>query len=927
MKKLYFFTLIGIAVIGVYFLSSGNQNKEAAFGDVDATAADEDGAGRVQYEMMMLADPATGKIPEHIREKELAFASLLPKEIDGAAYKTSVASWQSRGPWNVGGRTRAFAIDVTNENNLLAGSTSGGMWRSTDGGVSWSTTTPVNSYQSVSAVVQDTRSGKTNTWYYATGEGYGASASGSGAYYLGNGIYKSTDGGITWNVLPSTTSANLTSFDVWADIVWNIATDPSDLTNDVVIAAAYGGIYRSADGGTTWTLVRGSTQSPSYFTDIAITSTGVVYVTLSSDGSARGIFRSTDGINYTNITPANFPSTYNRIKIGVSPSDENQVYFLGETPGAGYPDTNYLGSVEWNSLWKYKYLSGDGTGTGGIWQDFSNNLPHTGGQFDKYSSQTSYDIVVKVKPNDTNTVFIGGTNLYRSTSGFSDDTHTTFIGGYVEGATLPVVLPYLNHHPDQHELVFLPSDPNKMISTNDGGIFKTNDNTANTVVWNSLNNGYMTTMFYTCAIDHASTNDIIIGGAQDNGSWFTNSANLNTPWVTPRGGDGSYCAIADNQAAYYFSIQSGRMMRAKLNASGGIDSFARIDPIGVATTNYLFINPFIIDPNNNNIMYMAGGNFLWRNNNLAGIPYASNWDSISTNWVKLPDSVGTSTIQISAIAAAKTPANRIYYGTSAKKVYRLDNANSSNPIRTEITSTALPYPFPTGYVSSIAVDPTNGDHVMVTFSNYGIYSIYYSADAGATWQKIAGNLEASSSGGGNGPSVRWGSIIPVNGGTVYMVGTSVGLFATTSLNGLNTVWTQQSANGIGSAVVDMIDFRATDGTTVVATHSHGIFSTKITDIGDILDVKDIQNNASIQVQAYPNPFYTQTNIRFTLTKNETVSIILYDELGRVVRQIANGNMTVGEKTFTISATGLRSGIYYCTVKTNHSSNTTKIILM
>src|ERR1019366_4334057 len=111
-----------------------------------------------------------------------------------------------------------------------------------------------------------------------------------------------------------------------------------------------------------------------------------------------------------------------------------------------------------------------------------------------------------------------------------------------------------------------------------------------------------TTQFYTCAVDHATTDDIVIGGAQDNGSWFTNSTNLTTPWVTPRGGDGAYCAIADHGSAFYFSIQQGKVMRAVLDGSGNIDSFARIDPIGAYQP--LFVNPFLIDPNNNDLMYM-----------------------------------------------------------------------------------------------------------------------------------------------------------------------------------------------------------------------------------------------------------------------------------------------------------------------------------
>lgn len=580
--------------------------------------------------------------------------------------------------------------------------------------------------------------------------------------------------------------------------------------------------------------------------------------------------------------------------------------------------------MEWNSLWKYKYISGNGSGAGGIWQDRSLNLPSTGGLFDKFQSQGSYDLVVKVKPNDTNTVFIGGTNLYRSTSGFADATHTTMIGGYQVGATLPVVNLYANHHPDQHELVFLSSDINKMISTNDGGIFKTNDNTATTVAWNSLNNGYVSTMFYTCAIDHATTSNILIGGAQDNGSWYTNTTTVTTPWVTPRGGDGSYCAIADNQAAYYFSIQNGKVMRAKLNAAGTVDSFARIDPIG--GTGYLFINPYTLDPNNNNLMYLAAGSHLWRNNNLAGIPYAGNWDSISTNWVRFPDSV-TGGLKITAIAVAKTPANRVYFGTSSKKVFRVDNANTGTPTPVEITSTSLTASFPNGgNVSCIAVDPGNADNVMVAFSNYGVYSLFYSNDGGTTWGKVAGNLEANISGSGDGPSCRWVSIIPVSGGTAYLVGTSVGLYGTTLLDGINTVWTKQAIAQIGSSVVDMIDYRATDGLVAVATHSHGMFTAKITDVSGITGIKEIvANKSNIHFICYPNPFNQQAAIQFTLPVTSHVSVALYDALGRCIKTVTDAEMTSGEKKYVISANGLPAGIYFCTLKAGNYSETKRLV--
>jgi len=905
-------------------------------GDAEGLGSDDDADARYHYELMTLCDPATGKIPVHARDKELAFAANLPKDGNyGTSRSTSTTSlnWVSRGPWNVGGRTRAFAIDANNENNLVAGTPSGGMWRSTDKGNSWVPTMPSNEYKSVSCLAQDTRTGHTNVWYFGTGEAYGASASGGGAYYLGDGIYKSVDSGVTWTVLPSTTTGDLALFNIWSDISWNIVTNPADTSaNAAVYVAAYGAIYKSADGGVTWTSVLGSFES-SYFTDIAISKTGVLYASLSTNtegpsiSAFAGLYRSVNGDTWVNITPDSFPTSYNRVKIGISPSNEDQVYFLGNTPGFGMPDTNYLGTVEWNSLWRYTYVSGDGSGAGGAWQNRSANLPSSGGLFDKYTSQGSYDMVVKVKPDDTNVVFIGGTNLYRSNSAFRNATSTTYIGGYQQGSSLPVINDYLNHHPDQHELVFVPSNPDQMYSTNDGGIFFTTDNTASTVAWNVCDNGYITTMFYTCAIDHTSTDDIIIGGAQDNGSWFTNNTTLTSPWVSPRGGDGTYCAIADSGQTYYFSIQDSKIMRAKLSSAGVVDSFARIDPIGGA--DYQFVNPFVIDPNNNSIMYLAGGHSLWRNNNLAGIPYASNWDTISTNWVKFPDSVSTLDTPITAIAVSTVPANRVYFGTADRRVFRVDGANVGTPAFTDITSIAAAAPFPGAYVSCIAVDPTNADNVIVVYSNYNVYSLFYSQDGGTTWSKIGGNLEQHNrSGSGDGPSCRWASIMPVSGGYVYMVGTSVGLFATTTLNDTFTVWTQQGANTIGASVVDQIDYRLTDGLVVVATHSSGMFSGYVTQLGDITEVKSVSAQATpFKFINYPNPFANATTIDFDLGQKSPVTIDIYDPMGRLVTTVANSTMDAGNHKVIFDSNNLAPGIYYCTLQAGAQKATNKMLII
>ncbi len=874
---------------------------------------EEDAQERMLWELERLRDPETGKIPDHIRQRELAFASTLPQDAQAGLQSRAIPGWTNRGPWNVGGRTRAFGVDVSNANKLLAGSVSGGMWISTNGGNSWTQTNVSSQLKSATCLVQDIRAGHQNTWYYGTGEGYGASPSGTGAYYQGDGLFKSTDGGVSWSSVANTSANSPNTFASNWQIVWNLAMDPTAHdTAEEIYAACYSSIYRSTDGGKKWqSLFNGG----GYFTDVAVTSEGVVYVTCSSDGAQKGIWRSADGITFTKIQPANFPTSYKRIVIGKDPNNPNKVYFLAHTPGFGKLTRNYLGDAEYNSFYSYTYIKGNGSGdTGGTWTNLTPNLPNTGGQFDKWNVQGSYDMVVAVKPGDSNTVFIGGTNLYRSTTGFKDSTHTTFIGGYEQFSKLPTINSYANHHPDQHGVFFSPSNPAVMYSHNDGGVFKTSNCSASPVVWESLNNGYLTTQFYTVAIDHASSgNPVIIGGAQDNGSWFTNSSTPTNPWVQPRGGDGSYCAIAPNRSMYYFSIQNAKMMKATLDANGNKTAFTRIDPIGIK--GYKFINPYVLDPNNPNIMYLCGGKYLWRNSDLSGIPLNGGWDSITTNWTRWADSIPVANLEMSCLTVCKTPANRVYFGTENRRLYKVENANTGTPKPVDITSTTSGNLFPAGSnINCVAADPTDGNKLMVVFSNYNSYSIFYSADGGGTWSKQGGNLEPAS---GAGPSIRWASIIPVSDGTIYMLATSTGVYATTKLDGINTIWVQQGSNTIGNAVCDMIDYRTSDGLVVVATHANGIYSANYTTVNNIVSVKDIADSKiTPQMKAYPNPARQQTRVEIVSQTNSSGVMQIWDACGRILIEKSMILQSNEPQNIDINLAGYKPGLYYIHFRSN-----------
>ncbi len=764
---------------------------------------------RAEYEFRMLKNPTTGKIPNNIRRKEIEFAKSIPSVRENLLRKgvtsTTALDFKSRGPVNRGGRVRALGIDVRSTSTssvIIAAGVSGGIWRSTNNGSSWTQTSLPSQINSATCIAQDTRSGHQDTWYVGTGEAAGNSAAGGGGGYLGNGIFKSTDNGLSWALLPSTSSNTPQSFDNSFDYVHNIAVNKSTGT---IYAVAINTIVSSKDGGVTWVLELSSSKNAS-FSDVVASASGKIFASINSTVPGSGIWKKTSDVaTWTNITPSGFPATYNRIVIAVAPSDEEQIYLLANTPGSG---------KEGHSFWS---SSNGGTS----WTNYSNNLPDTEGDVAGYSSQGSYDMVIAVKPDDKNFVVFGGTNLHRSTDGMTSkltNTSANWIGGY---AVANDISQYKNHHPDQHALAFAPYNSSILYSGDDGGVQVTNNILQNTISWNDINNGFITSQFYSIAMDQATANDpVLLGGLQDNGNYFVNSTSATAPWVEMiAGGDGAISAVANGKDYYYIETQNGNLVRLKLNSAGQQTSWTVAKP--TISANYLFINPYVLDPNNSKIMYFCAGDSLRRNSDLTAIPDYSN-NPTSVNWSVLSNTK-TGNI-ITAVSASKTPANIVYYGSADGQIFRLNNANTGNPSPTNISSGKG---LPSGYVSSLAIDPSNANNVLAVFSNYGIISLYYTSNGGSSWSAVAGNLEENTDGSGNGPSCRWATITHFGGGTTFLVATSAGLYSTKSLSGMSTKWEHESPNGIGVSVCTMVKTREVDGNVVVATHGSGVYSATI----------------------------------------------------------------------------------------------------
>jgi hypothetical protein len=884
-------------------------------------------AARWDYFHRLLRDPEINKIPVGIRQKELAHASTLPRVTQNLKKpNTAWFVWEEAGPVDVGGRTRALAVDVTNSNTIIAGGVSGGIWKSTDNGVTWNLKNDPSQNLSVTSLAQDTRPGNTNTWYYATGEYRGNSARDRGARadFQGSGLFRSTDNGDTWQLIASTANPDPTGWDSEFDYVSRIIVSP--ITGTVFIASHGVGVLRSIDGGNNFSLVLGDINDQ-YYSDVIVSSSGTLLAALSESGYnpiesrtySPGIYKSgDDGINWDNITPASFPASHRRTVLAYAPSNPDVAYALTNT---GEKDLNGNDDVRLHKL----------TVSSGTSQDRSANIPDYEGLVGNFNTQGNYNMLIAVKPDDENFVILGATNLYRSTNGFnsSEPQYYTWFGGYHPDNNFSQ---YPNQHPDQHVIAFDPSDPNKMWCGHDGGISYALDITANSssssdFPWVDKNDGYNVTQFYTVAIADEAGNQRIMGGTQDNGTpVFTWDGDATSLSQDVSSGDGAYAYFGDTYA--YTSSQNGRVLRLGYDQAGipNYDSeWSNITPDNVS--GQLFINPFMVDPNDEDIMYYVAGNHLLRNSQLGDIPFYLN--GTSQGWNDLIALAVDDGYVISALAISQNPAHILYYGASAggggtalsPKIYRVENANTATSRREDrsIIDAAAG-----SYLHTISINPDDADEILVGFSNYGIIGLYHSQNGGQSYEAVEGNLEGPQ---GKGPSIRSATILPTTNGTIYLVGSSTGVYSTKDLNGSSTVWSQEGSDLIGNVVVEYITSRPSDGHVAVGTHGRGIF--KGSRDPAPINRADQGNQPSIYelAQNYPNPFNPTTTIEYNLPVTEHVILKVYNAAGQQITTLVDSYKKAGRHRIVFDGKNLSTGLYFYSITAGSFTDSKKLLLI
>lgn len=729
-----------------------------------------------------------------------------------------VSNWSLIGPVAIpaggcAGRLNCIEIDPSNSNVIYVGAANGGLWKSTNGGNSWSTATDNIPTLSISDIAVDPSN--SNTIYIATGDGSGYDVGGDfwgGAYSAG--VLKSTDGGATWNTTGLTYSQNQKK------IIHRIVVSPSN--PQLLFASTSTGLWKSTNGGTSWT----AAISSGHFYDIEFQPGNPNTIYTGSDlGTVK---RSIDsGSSFSNI--GQFSSQPGKVSIAVTPADANYIYVWVEP-----------------NIFK-KSINGGTTFTT-VTSPAATN-----------SSYGYYDMPLGVSPTNANIVYAGGLNIAKSTDGGST---WNIVGDWAANTTDPNYV-----HADHHDFAFIPGNGSTVFSCNDGGIFKS---TTSGGTWSDLSSGLSIAQYYRFGCS-ASNSSIMYAGQQDQGVMRKSGGT----WEMKFFGDGTECAVVrtDNNIVYS-SIIYGQLHRS----SDAGNTFTEITPsIGGG-----WVTPFEIHPSNPQLIFAAYEEV-----------YKSN-DGGEFSWTPISNIASGSSLY--SFAAAPSNVNYLYAGT-LQDIWRTTNGGST------WTNIALGLPVTSNIISYITVSATDPQKVWVTISGYTFGNkVFQSINGGTSWTNISGSL----------PNVPANCITYHNGSPDGLyIGTDMGVFYRD-----NTMsdWTPFDT-GLPHVIVNELEIFYPTNKIRAATYGRGIWESNTS-----YDVGINENDVQFSISVYPNPSGGNITVDVSGSVHFT-SLKITNLLGETVRE-----QKIAAPKTTISLSSQPNGVYFVQLRNDKETVTKKILL-
>jgi len=863
-------------------------------------------------------------------------------EADALASTRRIASpfsWVSEGPDNIGGRSRALIIDKDNPNLMFAAGVSGGLFRSTTGGSSWSV---VNDFEDELFIVSMTQDKDGNIYY-----GVGESVFPGGTTFAAKGIYKSENrDGTSFKELTGTSR----NFD-------NVGALAANMSTGRIFSGSSDGFHYSDDQGATWTKPSGVAGS---CRDVAVASDGTVFAYMGSSS----VRRSTDGAAAFETLSIPFATGYQgsvgRVEIAVSPQDPNYVYVVASANDGSL--NGIYGSTDKGTSWKLLASGGS---------PFNDALS----QVNTLDGQGIYDLTISVDPDDKEHIFYGGVQLGE----FHPDYGMRIIASTTD---IPTNTRFV--HADKHLIKWdVTKTPATMIVCTDGGMYFSYDKGA---TFNRKNFGFTTTQFYHIA---ANYNGDIFGGTQDNSCiQITHDGNTTDPNGVSRNGvrrlsgDGFQTEYsAKNHLAMVGESQYGNVRRSddggktfecfwddrigstaddvcqKVSTSSAWapfntalevfewDSIVRIvdttytkkDSVINGVDSFVLVQE-IVEKDSNLIisqLFYSKNSEVWVCNNVFNYDDKPAWFKLASGFGGRPRDLEVS-----------PDGNELLLVTSNNSIYRIAglrganydpnfNVNPKNAVPAGITITKINnlgngLPGGSRTVTSVTFNPSNKEHIIVTFGNYGnngayVYESMNAMDAVPTYSNITSNFPTM--------PVYDGCLVTMDGKLHYVLGTEFGVWAS---DDAGATWTEEND---GLARVPVYHVRAyhwqdwKKPSIFIASHGRGAYSHNSPFHIDYTDIKDVETETNNKkksgdaLKLYPNPALNFTTIDFNSNGREEVNIKVYDINGQVVLTQRVSGAREGLNKVKMNISSLKAGNYFVKAIGNSTNGFAKLVVV